>query len=141
MDTEHKAEADTTSGVHEMVKEFLDSSRGSTVERRESARYPYYCTASLNYSEPALRIPCYVYDLSQKGVGLIHGTRVQLGSVTLELMPPKSQHLIVEVNIIWCRKTGASWYRSGGELIRVIDAVGAPMSDQSSRNPAVVHSF
>jgi hypothetical protein len=85
-------------------------------ERRSSVRVPYSCCALLHCEGLRISIPAYVHDLSQDGIGFIHGTRIELGNMTACLQAGRDRMLTLKILTHWCRDFGQGWYRSGAEI-------------------------
>ena len=106
-----------------VVRRMIERKHPQSTERRESTRGPYYCTAMLRQgNRDSIATPAYVHDISDDGIGFIHGARIDLGETMAILHPNSNGRVTVRAQLVWCHAFGSGWYRSGGELVEVIDA-------------------
>ncbi|HUS38175.1 MAG TPA: PilZ domain-containing protein [Pirellulales bacterium] len=102
-----------------IVREIMDEIEPA-VERRAAVRKPFLCATTIGVGDGGLlRKPAYIRDISEKGIGLVHTTPVNLGEITVDL-PLGDQTVQMRVHIRWGGRTG-DWYRSGGEFVDVVD--------------------
>ena len=103
------------------IRRVLGDTKPAQGERRSEVRSPYFCTTVLSLDKDELvRMPVYVRDLSEHGIGFFHSTPIDLGEVTATFLLSDDEVVRLKVKIIWCRRMAEYWYISGGQFVEVI---------------------
>ena len=116
-----------SSRLQESISRLRDDAKPVEGERRSESRTPCFCTAVLSLDKDDLvRMPVYVRDLSERGIGFFHSTPLDLGEVTATFLLSNDEVLRLRVRIVWCRRMAEYWYISGGEFVGVVDDGAGP---------------
>ena len=103
------------------VRRLLNELTPDGQDRREASRSPYFTTAVLSFdSNGDNRMPVYVRDISETGIGFFHSAPVDLGEVMAAFLLA-DDIVKLRVRICWCRRSGDCAYISGGEILEVLD--------------------
>ncbi len=110
----------TPTDIHSVVQRLLEGYCPSEAERRRWQRTPYYCTAMITLEDQEIGLPAYVHDISDSGIGFIHGTVIEPGPATASLQLTSEEQVVFRIKMLWCAGFGGGWFRSGGKLLEVV---------------------
>ena len=95
-------------------------------ERRAHDRTPLVCAAMLKFDDDYAWIPIYIRDVSDGGIGFIHGVELPVGEATTSFKLENDAPVRLRVQVLWCKEFSAGWYISGGKFIDVDHTAESP---------------